>query len=27
MRRHTERTREIYHQRRQEAADGAEGVA
>jgi DNA-binding GntR family transcriptional regulator len=23
MRRHTERTREIYHQRRQEAADGA----
>ncbi|ORW70773.1 GntR family transcriptional regulator [Mycobacterium saskatchewanense] len=27
MRRHTERTREIYHKRRQEAADGAEGVA
>jgi DNA-binding GntR family transcriptional regulator len=27
MRRHTERTREIYHQRRQEAAEGAEGVA
>ncbi|OBG26463.1 GntR family transcriptional regulator [Mycobacterium sp. 852002-51057_SCH5723018] len=27
MRRHTERTRETYHQRRQEAAQGAEGVA
>jgi DNA-binding GntR family transcriptional regulator len=26
MRRHTERTREIYHQRRQEAGEGAEGA-
>ena len=27
MRRHTERTREIYHKRRQEAAEGDEGAA